>query len=344
VAVNRRALLQFGLGMVAGAAISWPAAAARFVNRTGLAAGQFIWEPSQPAAGPVLVVVSLHDRLVHVFKDGRVVGISTCRVNGGHKPAGIFVLIGDAFQAEGASGASGIFTAAPLDAHNGLIDARSMGSVRVPDKFAALLAGIAERGTVVVVAPRRSRAEELVSPAFLDVQDATSAPHPSRTAVTTGGSAPGAREPSLSILVSVSDAHAMVLREGIPAQSVPVEVREPRERVGTHVYSLLGEASGSAGLRWLALGLAGSSNDPALIHWKPETALSRVTFPHSAESEAILGSLRPGATLIVTDKPMPASRRRSLRGAAILAGEGASVRPAPPTSRTPPGSRYAESP
>jgi hypothetical protein len=274
-----------------------------------------------------------------------VVGISTCRISSGHKPAGIFVLIGDAFQAEGASDASGIFTAAPLDAHNGLIDARSMGSVRVPDKFAALLAGIAERGTVVVVAPRRSRAEELVSPVLFEAEDATRGADPSRSVADgPASSAPGGMEPSLSILVSVSDAHAMVLREGIPAGSVPVQVREPQQRVGTHVYSFLGAASNSAGLRWLALGLAGSSNDPALIHWKPETALSRVAFPRSAESDAMLANLRPGATLIVTDKPMPASRRRSLRGAVILAGEGVSVRPAPPTSRTSPGSRYAESP
>ena len=70
------------------------AEAKRFVNRTGLRSGQFVWEPSQPADGPVTIVASLQDRLVHVYKAGVLVGISTCHVGrrGRRTPTGIFAL------------------------------------------------------------------------------------------------------------------------------------------------------------------------------------------------------------------------------------------------------------
>ena len=78
MALSRRDVVGFGIA-ASLIPLAQPALAKTFVNRTGLRPGQFVWEPSQPTSGPVVIIVSRAERLLHVYRNGRIVGISTCQ-------------------------------------------------------------------------------------------------------------------------------------------------------------------------------------------------------------------------------------------------------------------------
>jgi hypothetical protein len=52
--------------------------AAGVVAIKALKPGEFIWRPEISPRGPVVVVVSLPEQLVHVYRNGVTIGVSTC--------------------------------------------------------------------------------------------------------------------------------------------------------------------------------------------------------------------------------------------------------------------------
>src|SRR5690606_4868359 len=116
----------------------------------------FIWEPSQPEDGPVTIVASLRDRLVHVYKAGVLVGISTCHVGrrGRRTPTGVFA-IAEA-EADDDDAAQLAWTGIALHANNVRRYPASLGCIRVPSAFARLLAGLLTPGAVVILARQRT--------------------------------------------------------------------------------------------------------------------------------------------------------------------------------------------
>ena len=57
--------------------------------------GEFIWRPEVSPRGPVVVVVSLPHQLVHVYRNGVGIGVSTCSTGArGHEtPTGVFTIL-----------------------------------------------------------------------------------------------------------------------------------------------------------------------------------------------------------------------------------------------------------
>src|SRR3954468_23369998 len=68
---------------------------------TGVAAikalkpGEFVWRPEISPRGPVVVVVSLPEQLVHVYRNGVAIGVSTCSTGkpGNRTPTGVFTIL-----------------------------------------------------------------------------------------------------------------------------------------------------------------------------------------------------------------------------------------------------------
>ena len=99
-ALSRRAVIGLlGLGAVllnargrSAQAQSTPGADPDFAS---LQPGQFIWHPARAPKGPVAIIVLIPRQLVFVFRNGILIGVSTCSTGkpGHSTPAGVFTIL-----------------------------------------------------------------------------------------------------------------------------------------------------------------------------------------------------------------------------------------------------------
>lgn len=315
MSLTRREMLGLGLAVVL-LPLAGPAEAHRFVNRTGLRTGQFVWEPSQPEQGPVVIIASLRQRLVHVYKAGMLVGISTCHVGarGRRTPTGVF-FIGEQHDRPDDDGRQLAWTGIPLHADYIRGFPASLGCVRLPAPFARLLDEIIHPGTLVILASRRTEPMDVVQSGEMfpiaPLQEAqamvrTVAARP-MTSVLAGNPEAG----HAAIVISRAGRNAVLLRNGAPEHVARVRFVQPNSRVGTHVYSLTGTTPDSDSLVWLGFGVGRSGREPHLISWHGDEILDEISFEDRASRLVLTRALHPGATLIVTDEPSPPEKRQS---------------------------------
>lgn len=311
--VTRRAMLGMGLA-VALCPIPQTAEATRFVNRTGLRAGQFVWEPSQPSRGPVTIVVSLRHRLVHVYKAGILVGISTCEpVRGRATPTGIFTIL--ASKSDGDEKGEFAWTGVALHARNVQRYPASLGCIKVPPAFARLLDGIVVPGTVVIMADQRTEAMDVVQSGSLfplvPVHDAHNPllQHVVQRPAQILAEAPDAGH--VAIIFSRRSRNALLLRDGVREQVARVNFVEPNSPIGTHVYTLTGTVPGGNGLVWLAFGIGRSRREQHLVSWQGDEVLDQISFESRHHALAMSRALHLGATVIVTDDASMPQRRQT---------------------------------
>jgi len=295
--------------------IPQPAEAMRFVNRTGLRAGQFVWEPSQPSSGPVTIVVALRHRIVHVYKAGVLVGISTCQVgrSGRSTPTGVFTIL----DSEPNQGASGRFawTGVGLHARNMQRYPASLGCIQVPPAFARLLGGIVTTGTVVILADQRTEAMDVVqSGSLFPLVPVHEARNPLLRPVvqrTTHLLASNPEAGQVAIIFSRRSRNAVLLRNGVREQIARVNFLQPNSRIGTHVYTLTGTLPGGDGLVWLGFGIGRSRREQHLVSWQGDEVLDQISFENRPSALAMGRALHLGATVIVTDEPSTPERRQT---------------------------------
>ncbi|MCC0044906.1 MAG: L,D-transpeptidase family protein, partial [Brucellaceae bacterium] len=91
---------RFFLGAVAislGGAIPFGAFAALRVDKPAeqLKNGEFNWYPERSPTGPIVIIVSLPDQLVHVYRNGVRIAASTCSTGkpGHSTPTGVFKIL-----------------------------------------------------------------------------------------------------------------------------------------------------------------------------------------------------------------------------------------------------------
>lgn len=309
MSLTRREMLGISL-----AAMLWPlpqpAEARRFVNRTGLRAGRFVWEPSQPDHGPVTVVASLRERLVHVYKSGVLIGIATCQVGRRHRqtPTGIFMTDGQpAHTDDDDRRISWTGMAIHADHVRGYPD--SLGCIRVPAAFAQLLNGVIHPGALVILANQRTEPVDVVQSGslfpILPVHDAGVNPMVQTVAAGSGRRMlPGSPAAGhVAIVISRASRSAVLLRDGVREKVARVAFVQPNSRVGTHVYSLNGEAPTGDSLVWLGFGIGRSGREKHLVSWHGDAVLDQISFEDRASALAITRALHVGATLVVTDEP-----------------------------------------
>lgn len=94
--IDRRALLTSGAGTLAAAAMAGcgiTRAAAQLTNKLAdeLKNGEFNWFPERSETGPTLIIVSVPDQRVHVYRNGVRIAASSCSTGKpGHRtPAGV---------------------------------------------------------------------------------------------------------------------------------------------------------------------------------------------------------------------------------------------------------------
>jgi hypothetical protein len=326
------------LGVMAGGA-AWlmasRAVAERFVADRKLKPGEYIWQPERSPSGSVVMIVSLPEQLVHVYRNGVEIGVSTCSTGRpGHRtPTGIFTILEKERQhvssiykgAQMPNMERLTWTGIALHAGNLPGYPASHGCIRLPLKFSALLYEVTHLGVTVIIADERTQPNSVVHPGLML---ARAAEVEARAVANHVGSkkAHGAWDaevhyPVSSVVISRADGKAYVMRDGRLLGAYPVAFRNPAQPLGQHVYSLIGPAADGSGLSWLAFGIGKSRKEAHIVKWQSERALRRIVFRDERRATEIARSFHPGTSLLLTDASAPPVTRATPRGFSVIASE-----------------------
>ena len=219
--------------------------------------GEFTWHPERSPKGSVAIVVSIPDQLVHVYRNGIRIAVSTCSTGRkGHRtPTGVFTIL-----QKDRHHRSSTYNNAPMPNMNRLTWSgialhagrlpgypASHGCVRLPLAFSRLLFTVTHIGTPVILANDHSDPANIAHPGLVlspgadrkmdNAVTLAMKKHPGRThKVNT--------TPPLSILVSSVDQKIDVLENGRIVAEGRAIIRDPGRPLGSHVYILSRAADG----------------------------------------------------------------------------------------------------
>ena len=312
---TRRATLAGIAGLTAGAILARPSLADMADAARKLKPGQYTWQPELQPRGPVSIIVSIKEQLLHVHRKGKQIGVSTVSTGkSGHAtPIGVFTIL-----EKNEEHVSSIYdsempfmqrlTWSGIALHAGALPGypASHGCVRLPIKFAELLFSATKLGTPVVIANRFTDPNPVVSSAIAGRRFARSdlgGGFAARTRAYQDGE-PEPR-PVTSVLVSRQDSHVIVLENGAIVAEGKATITDPETPFPSEVFVLNGAAADGDGLSWEAIGYGDGDEAPTL----PGTAvMDRIHGPDNVAA-AIAARLAPGMILIVTDGPLAADTR-----------------------------------
>jgi hypothetical protein len=278
-----------------------------------LAPGQFVWNPAAAPAGPIVVVVSLDDQRVIVYRNGIAIGwASASSGKPGHEtPTGVFVIL-----QKDKDHRSSIYNNAAMPytqrltwdgvaLHAGGLPGypSSHGCVHLPSAFAEALFAVSPMGMTVVVADTRSAPADVAHPPLTAPVDAVSG-----TALELPRLAPDQRfrwnperapEGPVTVLLSTADQRLLVLRNGTEIGRTRVVLPRPDLRLGSHVYVVSALRDGVP--EWQAVGVPGHVEEAHRPLDSAAVAAIGVPEPFRA---AVSSLLQIGSSLMVTDAPI----------------------------------------
>jgi hypothetical protein len=284
--------------------------------------GEYWWKPELSPRGPLVVLVSVPEQTMHVYRNGILIGRSSVSTGskGNATPGGVFSILEKKQEHY-----SKKYDNAPMPnmqrltwtgiaMHSGNLPGypASHGCIRLPFDFSQLLFSDTAKGGTVVVGDGKTPVPHLASNPGLVLAPKDFTPdmlrplarddydwHPERSA-----SGP------ITMVVSASDKAIYVYRNGNPIGRAWVEVGG-RGALGEHVFSLLegttGQSSflapGRAGRRWMSVTSGGRGASA-------EKIASRLRVSPEFASK-VYDTISPGTTVIVTDQPVVRSRHRA---------------------------------
>jgi hypothetical protein len=277
--------------------------------------GEYWWQPELSPSGPVVVLVSIPQQTMHVYRNGILIGRSTVSTGSpGHEtPGGVFSIL-----EKNKDYYSKKYDNAPMPnmqrltwsgiaMHSGNLPgyAASHGCVRLPYDFSQLLFGITKSGGTVVVGDGKTPTPHLAASPGLLLAPKDFTPemlhplaqndydwHPERS---TSG--------PVTIVLSSADHALYVYRNGNPIGRAEVEV-SGRGSLGGHVFTLLAGGTGKASRlapgheagRWMRVTSEGRPVDA-------DALASRLHF-NTEFAGKLYDTIAPGTTVIVTDRPV----------------------------------------
>lgn len=267
-----------------------------------LKTGQFVWAPDTVPSGPALLIVNLDTQRAILFRNGVPIAASTLSTGrpGFETPTGVFTILQKHIEHY-----SRKYDDAPMPymqrltwkgvaLHAGNLPGypASHGCIRLPRDFAKLLYGVTRLGMTVIVTrlpvtPKLANEPALAASHDLD-RNLAKAPFEWRPDRAPRGLA--------SVIISVADRRAIVLRNGIEIGSAPIRVRG--EAKGGWAYVL--HHWNQDGWHWLKLhydGRAGAGMDI------PADEGSRFEVPDGFRN-AVSSVLRPGSIVVITPEPL----------------------------------------
>src|SRR3954471_6115757 len=282
--------------------------------------GEYWWNPRISPAGPVVVLVSLPQQIMNVYRNGILVGRSSISsgTTGHNTPTGGFTIL-----EKKQSHLSKKYDDAPMPnmqrltwsgiaMHSGTLRGypASHGCVRMPYDFSTLLFGITGSGGTVVIGDNKSTQPHFASNpgVLLAPKDFT----PEMLKPLAKGEYQWEPERSMSgpitMLVSAADRTVYVYRNGEPIGRAALEVNG---HLGGHVFTMLEgvtakESSfvpGSPGRIWMNVQTDASSRGDF-------AGLSKRVRISPEFAGKVYEALKPGATIIVTDQPAVRKQNR----------------------------------
>src|SRR5246127_5686176 len=282
--------------------------------------GEYWWNPQLSPGGPLVVLVSIPQQTMHVYRNGILIGRSTVSsgTKGHSTPGGVFSILEKKQRHY-----SRKYDNAPMPymqrltwsgiaMHSGNLPGypASHGCIRLPYDFSQLLFNATASGGTVVVGDGKTPTPYLASnPGLLLAPKDFSPEMVRRLAKDEYDWRPErSAEGPITIVLSSADRALYVYRNGNSIGRAAVEISgrgmSGRERLGSHVFTFLEGSSGKpsqlapgreAG-RWMRVSSAGRPVDA-------EQLASRVRF-NTEFAQKLADEIRPGTTVIVTDQPV----------------------------------------
>lgn len=327
--LNRRHFNFLASGSLAVAATGLMSglASAQLVNKTAdqLQNGEFNWFPDRSKHGPLLIIVSIPDQIVHVYRNGVRIAASTCSTGkpGHSTPTGVFKILQKDKHHH-----SSTYNNAPMPNMNRLTWSgvalhagnlpgypASHGCVRLPLKFSDLLFGITSLGMTVVIADNKSQPSSVVHPGMVLGDYARHEFGGVESALMKRQYSEGQVDhpKSTSVVVSRADRTVSVWENDQIVASGSAHIIDHDKPVGDRVYTLQGSNSRKGDLHWVATGYS-DQHDRA----EDERIIRRVKSDRWVR-ENVRKRMHHGMTMVVTDKPAR-DRHRSNKDFVVIDG------------------------
>ena len=284
--------------------------------------GEYWWKPELSPSGPLMVLISVPEQTMHVYRNGILIGRTTVSTGSkGHStPGGVFTILGKSKEYY-----SKKYDNAPMPNMQRLTDTgicmhsgnlpgypASHGCIRMPYDFSQLLFSVTSQGGTVVVGDGKTPVPHLASSPGLLLAPKDLTPGMLRPLGSNDYDWNPDRSPSgpVTMVVSAADKAIYVYRNGKPIGRAPVEI-SGRGSIGNQVFSLLegttGQQSslapGREARRWAGVTSNGRSVDAQKI-------ASRLRMNPEFAGK-VYDTLKPGTTVIITDQPVVRSRRNA---------------------------------
>jgi hypothetical protein len=259
--------------------------------------GEYVWAPQIAPAGPTLLIVNLVAQRATLFRNGVPIAASTVSTGrpGHSTPTGVFTVLQKQVEHYSSkyNGASMPYmqrlTWYGVALHAGNLPGypASHGCIRLPRAFAKLLYGISSLGMTVVITDQPTGPRIAPTPELAARPDVASEALPGSVEWQPELSPAG----PVSIVVSIADGKAVVLRNGKVIGSAPVTVEGPVD--GTFAYAL--KSIDAKGQNWVRVALAGDSSGEPISTAEFQRFRADPEFRRNVA--AIVG---PGTTVVVT--------------------------------------------
>ena len=274
--------------------------------------GEYWWAPRISPDGPVMILVSLPQQVMNVYRNGVLVARSSISsgMPGHSTPTGVFTIL-----QKSAEHYSKTYDNAPMPYmqrltwdgvafHSGFLPGRaaSHGCIRLPYEFSRKLFDLTNQGGTVVIGDEHSlRTSYAADPGLIlpVLQPGAGQPldpgsyswHPERSS-----SGP------LTIVFSAADRMIYVYRNGTRIGRAPARIGG-FGKFGNHVFTRVAPAGDTTSRnRWMAVDQTGRTDRMGF-----ESLVSRIEF--NPEFRSLLqGTVAPGTTFIVTDLPISGKR------------------------------------
>jgi len=271
---------------------------------SALGTGDYVWEPEVSPTGPVVIIVSLPEQTVYVYRNGVRIGRSTVSTGKpGHRtPTGVFtVLEKEAYHH------SNLYHRAPMPymervtwggvaLHAGQLPGypASHGCVRLPMDFAEKLYAVTQKGTTVIVADDRSAPRETVHPGLLFAASNAQGNTPTLTAGDYVWRPEPAAAGPITIIVSAANGVALVFQNGAEIGRASVTL-PAGEHIGIQVFTALDKTDAAGQREWLAITAIGGSRKVDV----PE--LVRTSSIPAGFLQKLRDAVTAGTTLVLSD-------------------------------------------
>src|SRR6201997_5491168 len=215
--------------------------------------GEYWWKPQLSPSGPVVVLVSIPQQTMHVYRNGILIGRSTISSGtGGRTPGGVFTIL-----EKKETHRSKKYNNAPMPnmqrltwtgiaMHSGQLPGypASHGCIRVPYDFSALLFDATSSGGTVVIGDGKTPQPHLASNPglMLAPKDFTSGMLRPLAANEYDWQPQRSSSGPITIVISSANQALYVYRNGNPIGRAALEVKGGR--LGEHVFTLLEGTTG----------------------------------------------------------------------------------------------------